>query len=156
MNSEKPLPDRIRIFKQICNKLGLKVTHQRLEIFNEISSARDHPSTEEIFRRIKRKLPTVSFDTVYRTLALFERHRVITRVCRADDRTRYDFNLEPHYHLVCTRCRKIQDFFWPDLDHLAVPVETEEWGMIEDRYMEFRGICRKCLEKEKSRQLKNK
>ena len=123
MNSVKPLPDRIRILKKICNKLGLKVTHQRLEIYNELSSARDHPSAEEIFKRIKRRLPTVSFDTVYRTLALFEQHRVITRVCRADDRTRYDSNMDTHYHLVCTRCKKIRDFFWPDLEHLAAPLE---------------------------------
>jgi Fur family peroxide stress response transcriptional regulator len=156
MSSEKPLPDRIRIFKKICNKLGLKVTHQRLEIYNDLSSARDHPSAEEVFKRIKRRLPTISFDTVYRTLALFERYRIITRVSKVDDRTRYDSNMESHYHLICTQCKKIQDFFWSGLNHLALPVETEEWGVIEDRYMEFRGICRKCLEKEKSSQLKNK
>jgi len=156
MSSEKPLQDQIRIFKKICNKLGLKVTHQRLEIYNEISIARDHPSAEEVFKRIKRRLPTVSFDTVYRTLALFERYRVITRVSQVDDRTRYDSNMETHYHLVCRRCKKIQDFYWPGLDHLAVPVETEEWGLIEDRYMEFRGICRNCMEKERREQLKSK
>lgn len=153
MSSEKPLPDQIRIFKKICNKLGLKVTHQRLEIYIELSSARDHPSAEEVFKRIKRRLPTVSFDTVYRTLALFERYRVITRVSKVDDRTRYDSNMEPHYHLVCTRCKKIQDFFWPNFDHLTVPIETEEWGLIEDRHIEFRGICRNCLEKESREQL---
>lgn len=154
MSSDIHIQERIKIFKEICNKLGLKVTHQRLEIYNVLSSAKDHPSPEDVYKRVKRKLPTVSFDTVYRTLALFERYGVITRVYQMDNRTRYDSNMEHHYHLVCTQCKKVQDFHWPDLDHLVVPSETDDWGAVENRYMELRGICHTCLEKEKRKKRK--
>lgn len=141
--------NRVEILKEICRELGLKLTHQRLEIFNVLLSTEDHPSAEEVYERVKPKLPTISFDTVYRTLALFERHGVIARVYHLDDRTRYDPNMEHHYHLVCTRCKKIHDFYWPELDHLVIPSETGGWGTIAERYVELRGICQDCLEKEK-------
>ena len=108
-----------------------------------------HPSAEEIYKRVKRKLPTISFDTVYRTLSLFERYGVISRISHIDNRMRYDSNMERHYHLVCIRCKEVQDFYWPDADHLEAPVDIIAWGVIENRYIELRGTCHDCLEKEK-------
>ena len=51
--------------------------------------AKDHPSVEDVYKRVKAKIPPISFDTVYRSLALFERKGVITMMRRLDDRTRY-------------------------------------------------------------------
>jgi len=69
-------------------------------------------------------------------------------VSHLDDRTRYDPNLGPHYHLVCTQCRRIWDFDWPALGQLEAPHDTEGWGRIEGRYLELRGICQQCLRKQ--------
>jgi Fur family peroxide stress response transcriptional regulator len=142
-------PDQIKALKAMWNRRGLKLTHQRLEIFKVMESAEDHPSAEELYERVKSKLPTISFDTVYRTLALLERHGMIARIYNLDNRMRYDSNMDRHYHLICTRCRKINDFYWPELDHLSMPGETEGWGMIEGRHVELRGICQNCLKKER-------
>ncbi|MDY6933103.1 MAG: transcriptional repressor [Spirochaetota bacterium] len=137
--------DKIETFKKISKYLGLKITHQRLEIFKILVSMEYHPSAEEVYEAIREKIPSISFDTVYRTLALFESHGVIAKVQYLDDRTRYDSNMEPHYHLVCKKCRNIQDFYWPDLDQLKPPEKTKGWGEIDNKYLELRGICRKCL-----------
>lgn len=137
--------DKLEIFYAIFKELGLKLTHQRLEIFNVLVSTEDHPSTEEVYEKVKSKIPAISFDTVYRTLALFERYGVIAKVHYVDDRTRYDSNMAPHYHLVCNKCKKIQDFYWPDLDELQTPDKTKGWGTIENKYLELRGICQDCL-----------
>ena len=74
---------------------------------------------------------------------------MISRVHHLDDRTRYDTKLEPHHHLVCVKCKTIQDFYWPTLDGVEVPEETKEWGRIQDRYVELRGVCGECLKGEK-------
>lgn len=58
--------------KQICNETGIKLTHQRLEIFRELMSVSDHPSAELIHKRLHIKLPTIAIDTVYQTLATFD------------------------------------------------------------------------------------
>lgn len=110
--------------------------------------AKDHPSVEHLYKRVKPKIPPISFDTVYRTLALFERNGVIARVHYLDDRTRYDPDTSKHYHMVCIKCKKIRDFTWPALDGMDIPEETKDWGLIKGKYLELRGLCRKCLEKE--------
>ena len=136
---------RLRVFRELSRQNGLKLTHQRLEIFNVLSSMRDHPSAEDIFDEVKKRIPTIAFDTVYRTLSLFERHGLISKVNNLDGRTRYDSVTEHHCHLICTRCRKIEDFYWPEIDQFQLPKETKRWGSIENKYLELRGLCQDCL-----------
>jgi len=143
-NSETILTQRVETLKRLSSELGFKLTHQRLQVFDILSDAQDHPSAEQVFERVRLRIPSISFDTVYRTLALFERHGVIGRVRQSDDRTRYDPNTQQHYHLVCTRCKRIADIRWPTLDSLTPPRETEDWGMVQSRHMELRGLCRDC------------
>ena len=147
--TDSPHRDKIKGAEQICRGLGFKLTHQRLEILRELAIAKDHPSAEDVYKRVKPKIPPISFDTVYRTLALFERSGVIARVHHLDDRARYDPNTSKHHHMVCIKCKKIQDFSWPALDGMEVPGETEGWGEIQGKYLELRGICRECLSHEK-------
>ena len=141
--------DKFKIAEQLCRGLGLKLTHQRLEILRELAIAKDHPSAEDIYKRVKPKIPPISFDTVYRALALFERSGVIARVHHLDDRTRYDPNTTPHYHMVCIKCKKIKDFSWSALDGMEIPEETKGWGDVQGKYLEVRGVCRECLKNEK-------
>jgi len=112
-----------------------------------LSSMLDHPSAEDVFIEVKKRIPTIAFDTVYRTLSLFERHGLISKVNYLDGRTRYDSVTERHCHLICTRCHKIEDFYWPELDRLKIPNETRRWGIIENKYLELRGLCHDCLTK---------
>ena len=60
--------------------------------------------------------------------------------------------MKPHHHLVCIKCKKIQDFYWPDIEEMEIPEETKGWGLIKNRYLELRGICQECLDKEKKNQ----
>ena len=140
--------DTIQSFQKICRDKGLKLTHQRLEIYSILASMDIHPSAEDVFEQAKQAMPTISFDTVYRTLALFERHDVISRVHCLDDRTRYDPTMEPHYHFICKKCRRIQDFYWPDLDKLQIPSDAANCGTVDGKYLELRGICQDCLSSE--------
>jgi Fur family peroxide stress response transcriptional regulator len=140
--------DDIKAYRRIAKKLGLRLTPQRLQIFDTLMSMKGHPSAEDVLAAVKPKVPSISFDTVYRTLALFERHGVITKVQYVDDKTRYDSERRRHCHLICTRCRRIEDFWWPEIERLQVPDETARWGEIEHRYLELRGICRDCLAKD--------
>jgi len=146
-----PTEDEITAYRRISKELGLKLTHQRLQIFNALMSMKGHPSAEGVFAVVKSKIPSISFDTVYRTLALFERHGVITKVQSIDDKTRYDSETRRHCHLICTRCRTIEDFWWPEIEQLRVPDETARWGKIERKYSELRGICQDCLAKDAQR-----
>jgi Fur family peroxide stress response transcriptional regulator len=145
-NPKQETRDKIEEFKTVSRDYGLNVTHQRLQIFKLLLSMNCHPSAEEVFDAVREEIPTISFDTVYRTLALFERHGIIGRVQYLDTRTRYDTNLDVHYHLVCRQCGTIRDFYWPAQDNLKTPEEADDWGDVESRYLELRGVCRDCQE----------
>lgn len=141
--------DLVKAFEDTCRRESLKLTYQRLAILHALANAKDHPGAEDIYEQVKSKVPPISFDTVYRTLALFERFGVIARVQYPDDRARYDPDTAPHPHIVCINCKKIEDFHSSTLDEVKIPEETEKWGMVKSKHLEFRGICRKCLENEK-------
>jgi Fur family peroxide stress response transcriptional regulator len=141
--------ERTERFIEACRRLGLKLTQQRLEIYKVLACQANHPSAEEIHTRLTgTTMPTLSLDTVYRTLMTFERHGLINRVEVLDDRARFDANLRKHHHLVCRKCRRTVDFYLPVIEDLEVPPDAEQWGTIETRHLELRGICRSCLEQD--------
>ena len=132
-------------FREICQQAGLKVTPQRFEIFRELSTAQDHPSAERLHERLTARMPSLSLDTVYRTLATLESHGVVRQVEAYDGRAHFDGNPEIHHHLICRECSRIVDFAWPRADRLHLPPEAEGWGRIDHRPVELRGVCGECL-----------
>ncbi|MCB2181894.1 MAG: transcriptional repressor [Desulfobulbaceae bacterium] len=134
-------------FENACRKADLKVTHQRLEIYRELARAKDHPSAEMLYNRIIKRLPTISLDTVYRTLATFEKHRLITRVQTVESQARFEAETVKHHHAVCTQCGTITDFTWESFDEAQVPEEVTGWGKVVKRNATLEGICNKCARK---------
>ena len=131
--------------KQICEETGIKLTHQRLEIFKEIMSARDHPSAEVIYRRLRGKMPTIAIDTVYRTLATFDELGIVKKLHVMGERALFDANLDRHHHFVCTRCKEVEDIYWPEFDNSKLPEQAGRMGKILSRHLELRGICNRCM-----------
>ena len=135
-------------FEDACRRVNLKVTHQSLELFRELANADDHPSAENIYKRLIKKLPTLSLDTVYRTLATLEKHRLITRVQTLEREARYEARMDKHHHAVCNRCGKITDFVWDIFDNVEVPESVIGWGNVFKRNAVLEGICKECKEGE--------
>jgi Fur family peroxide stress response transcriptional regulator len=131
-------------FQAICHEKGLRLTHQRLEIFSELARFDGHPSVDDIYRRVHERMPSISLDTVYRTLDTFERYGLIARFLGDDGRQRFDSNLERHHHLVCRRCHRIVDFEWPQHDRLTPPAIATGWAQLSMPTMEVSGLCPDC------------
>lgn len=141
--------EKILRLKKICKDQGIKVTPQRLEIFLEVIDSEDHPSAEDVFRAVRARLPTISLDTVYRTLATFDRYGLISKVHFFEDRARFDPNTKHHHHMVCTQCKRVMDFQWPELEHTSLPAETEQWGHVHAKHLQVLGTCSECLARNK-------
>ncbi len=131
--------------KQICEETGIKLTHQRLEIFKEIMSSCDHPSAEVIYRRLQEKIPTIALDTVYRTLATFDELGIVKKLHVMGERALFDANLDRHHHFVCTRCKEVEDIYWPEFDNSMLPEQAGRMGQVQSRHLELRGICNRCM-----------
>lgn len=133
--------------RRLFEKEGLRLTHQRVMIYNIISEAKDHPSAEAIYERIKKDVPTISLDTVYRTLSTLEHLGLIRRV-QIFDHIRFEPDLTKHHHFFCSKCKKIIDFKWPEFDQFPLPDHLDQIGQPIEHQVEIRGICRQCAEKE--------
>ncbi len=131
--------------KQICETAGIKLTHQRLEIFKEILSSRDHPAAEVIHQRLQKKLPTIAIDTVYRTLTTFDELGIVKKLHVMGERTLFDANLDQHHHFVCTRCKTVEDLYWPEFDKTILPKGFDCVGQIQSRHLELHGLCKRCM-----------
>jgi len=146
-DNRKLLLERMSSFENACREAGLRLTHQRLEVYRELSEAFDHPSAESLHKRLRARFPTISLDTVYRTLSTLERHGMIKRVETVDSQSRFDATEIRHHHLICARCREIADFSWQAIDNETLPEEISSWGRIDNKSVVLYGVCKKCLKK---------
>ena len=143
------IEQRMADFKNKCRKSGAKLTHQRLEIFREVAQAGDHPDAEKVFRGVRERMPTVSLDTVYRTLWWLKELGLIKTLGPPRERARFDANLSRHHHFVCIQCGLTRDFYSEKFDKLKLPESVQSIGYAEMTQVEVKGICHKCAAKEK-------
>lgn len=143
------ITDLMENFEQVCRSKGLRITHQRSEIFYELAKYLGHPTAENVFSRLRKRLKTISFDTVYRTIATFEKNGLIRRVQFLDNSARFEINLSVHHHLVCTQCKKIEDFYWHDFDQLKLPKSINDWGKVDLKHVVVNGLCSQCKKKKR-------
>jgi Fur family transcriptional regulator, peroxide stress response regulator len=146
-SSKKKILEKLAAFESACRKAGLRLTHQRLEVYRELAIADDHPTAEILYQRLRRNMPTISLDTVYRTLATFESHGLIGKVDTVESQARFEATGIRHHHIICRKCREIMDFQWRQIDDAALPDEISQWGRIDNRNVVVYGVCGSCLEK---------
>jgi len=139
--------EKLETFKARCRKAGLKATHQRTEIYRELAASEAHPDAETLFRRVRKRIPAISFDTVYRTLHILEEKGLISRVGTPLERSRFDANMRRHHHFVCERCGLVRDFYSPRFDELTAPAPARAFGIARSLQVEVHGLCRACQQK---------
>ena len=135
---------RLAHLKAVAKKAGVKLTHQRLEIFRELAATDEHPDADTVFRAVQQRMPTVSVDTVYRTLWMLHDLGLVTTLGPERNGVRFDANLDQHHHYVCVRCGLVRDFESADLNVLRVPDAVKGLGSISAAHVEVRGVCTKC------------
>ncbi len=140
----KTLEARMQLFLEACRDANYKATLQRREIFREVAQSIDHPDAESIFRGVRERLPTISLDTVYRTLWWLAGLGLVKTMGPGQDRTRFDANMEHHHHFVCTQCGLTRDFYSEELNALQLPDAVAALGSIQGTQVEVKGICHAC------------
>jgi Fur family peroxide stress response transcriptional regulator len=135
---------RMASFADALRGSGVKVTHQRLEIYREVLQGSDHPDAEASYQGVRARVPTVSLDTVYRTLWLLSGLGLIGTLGEPRERVRFDANTLPHHHFICEACGAAMDFTSSEFDALAVPAAAAKLGQVQRTYVELRGLCNQC------------
>ena len=149
--STKELTQRVTRFKESLRQSGVKLTHQRIEIFQELAKSLNHPDVDMIYRNVRKRIPTISMDTVYRTIWLLLDLGLISTLGPSWRRTRFDANMKSHHHFICSVCGMTRDFYSEEFDGLKVPLSVKSFGQVEMTHVEVRGVCLKCVGKKKSK-----
>lgn len=127
-------------FKLICSQSGIKRTMQRYVVFEAVYGNHSHPTVDDIYKLVSKKVPMIKMESVYRILSDFEKAGIVEHV-GIPGIMRYEYKCEPHGHFVCTKCGKIVD-----VENTPVPLPKELTGAV-DISVTLRGTCPECAKK---------
>jgi Fur family peroxide stress response transcriptional regulator len=134
-------------FRELAVKRGLAVTHQRQVVYEAVIASHGHHSPETIYAAVRRRIPSISLATVYNNLRLFIECGLLREVTPHASTLRVDGNLEPHHHLVCSRCKAVQDIEGDFIDFKRLSPHVPRGFDLTQPVVEVFGLCRQCSAK---------
>jgi Fur family peroxide stress response transcriptional regulator len=143
-NRSQHIQQRVDRLGEGLKQAGIRLTYQRLEICREIATADSHPNAQTLYMGVRKRIPTISLDTVYRTLWTLRDLGLMDTVGIPRERIHFDADTTPHHHFICARCGEAHDFYSDDFDRLAIPEEVAAYGTVEKTQVEMSGVCVKC------------
>ena len=125
-----------------CLAKGVKLTEQRKIIAKVLSSSKDHPDVDELYKRVLIIDPNISIATVYRTIKLFADERIVTKHGFKGVKARYEELSESHHdHLIDIKTGEIIEFVDDEIEKLQKKI-AEKFGYdLVDHKLEL--YCRK-------------
>ncbi len=134
-------------FRQLAGKCGVAVTHQRQVVYEAVIASHGHYSPEQIYEAVRKKIPSISLATVYNNLRLFVERGLLREVSPHSSTLRVDGNLKAHHHLVCSRCKSVQDIEGDFFDLKRISRQIPSGFDLSQPVVEVFGLCRECCSK---------
>lgn len=128
----------------------MKYTNQRVEIIAFLREHKGHPTVDEVYDGVRKKLTRISKATVYKNLKFLSQKGFLEEV-NVKGVTRFEANFVPHHHLICRKCGKMDDFQSEELfDYSMKIAEDIEGFSIDSMSTNFYGICKQCKEENRN------
>lgn len=129
---------------------AIRLTPQRQVILEELAKVKSHPTANEVYDMVRKRLPRIGLGTVYRNLELMADNGLVLKLEVGGSQKRFDATTHPHYHIRCSSCGKVDDIemaTMPQLDAMASEMSDYE---VLGHHIEFSGLCGSCRAKEAS------
>ena len=126
---------------------NMRLTTQRQIILEELASVKTHPTASEVYDMVRKRLPRIGLGTVYRNLELMAASGIIFKLEAGGTQKRFDAIIEPHYHIRCTGCGKVEDIDVPVQTEINKQAEAISDYTILSHHIEFSGLCASCRNK---------
>ena len=131
--------------RDACAERGLRLTPQRDVLLKTLSGLDGHPTADELVRRVRRVLPSVSHATVYRNVQDLKAAGLIGTLERAGGPVRYEVNPDDHHHFVCRKCDRVWDVYLDGVDFRLNRRRSGLRGFQVDRpEVQLHGLCARC------------
>ena len=127
----------------------IRLTPQRQVILEELAKVKTHPTANEVYDMVRKRLPRIGLGTVYRNLELMADNGMILKLEVGGSQKRFDATTELHYHIRCTCCGRVDDIEFsamPQLDQLAA--NSSDYQVL-GHHIECSGICESCGDPQK-------
>lgn len=128
----------------IFKEKKLKLTPQRLAVYQYLKGTKEHPSAETIYKALHPTYPTMSLATVYKALKTLVEVDLIQEINIGEGNFRYDGNAEQHVHMQCVHCSRVDDLYDVNLDELNKTIEDKSTYKILWNKLFFYGLCKDC------------
>ena len=132
---------------QILREKGLKVTPQRIAVYNMLCNSMEHPNAEMIYKTLEPTNPTMSLATVYKTLDFFKQLGLVNELNVGEPSSRYDAVVQCHPHTVCKVCGRVEDLHLEALTEVAKKLAPDLDFDIECEQLILYGTCKECRKK---------
>jgi Fur family peroxide stress response transcriptional regulator len=106
------------LVRQGLARAGCRYTRQRAAVYGILCATRQHPTADEVYQAVRRRLPRISLATVYKALESLVQARLANKLTYGDGSARYDCRRDDHYHLRDVATGEVHDLptdFDPDL-----------------------------------------
>jgi Fur family ferric uptake transcriptional regulator len=129
---------------------NLRMTRQRQVILEELRSVTSHPSADEIYEMVRKRIPRISLGTVYRNLDILSECGEIQKLELGCSLKRFDGVAKEHYHMRCIECDQVFDA--PPESHIRISHKLKECTdfKITGHKLEFIGLCPACSDQHHS------
>ena len=132
---------------QILREKGLKVTPQRIAVYNMLMNTYEHPNAEMIYKTLEPTNPTMSLATVYKTLDFFKQLGLVQELNVGEPSSRHDAVVQCHPHTVCKVCGKVEDLHMEQLTEVAKKLVPDLDFDVEMEQLILYGTCGACRKK---------
>jgi Fur family peroxide stress response transcriptional regulator len=132
--------------KLIKTETGEKLTRQREAVLGVIREREDHPTANDIFEAARRRLPGISYATVYNSLRFLKEAGLVHEIKFGDSASRYDRETDRHDHALCSQCGKLVDFDLPQAAELMKAAARRSKFKPESVHLTLKGVCPDCCE----------
>ena len=127
-------------------------TIQKDLVRNAVYEMKRHVTANEVYEFIKEAYPTIGKGTVYRNLDILIEEGALRKIELPDGPNRFDFALNNHYHVRCIKCGNVSDVDMDEIPNLLERINNTHGIKFLDYDILFKGICLKCMGKEKEKQ----
>lgn len=123
---------------------GRALTRQRRVVLEVVNESGDHLTAGEIFEAARRRLPSISFATVYNSLRFLKDAGLVREISFGKASSRYDRETRRHDHAVCTRCGRLVDFDLSETAQLMRAAARRTGFKPESVHLTLTGLCPDC------------
>jgi len=140
--------DRYAQLRQTCVERGVRLTPQRDVLLRALSETKGHPTADDLVKKVRNVLPTVSHATVYRNVQELVRAGLIGTLERSGAAVQFEINPDHHHHFMCRRCGQVWDVY---LNQVAVTLDRQRSPLsgfrIDRRDVQLHGLCARCRDR---------